>query len=55
MKVYIYNKKDRHKRIDTIENVIRVEEKEDRFTIIEENFIRREYHKEHYMVSIYCY
>lgn len=54
MKVYVYNKKDKHKRLETITNVKGINETERTFILItsERDFI---YAKKDFMFSVYGY
>lgn len=54
MKVYIYSKKNKHKRICEIVNVNKIE-CDDKFFIITDDVDVYSYEKEKFMISVFCY
>ena len=55
MKVYVYRKTDKHKRIATFENVFKVEITKKFFTITTHDLEEYAYEKKDYIISVYGY
>ena len=55
MKVYVYEKKDKHKMIETIDNVTEITSNKEKFLIETVDNDINIYDKERFMISVYGY